>query len=73
MLLAFTFGIVSDRYDTRRGLVRDDAVAFALPFGGLIKVSQQPLIDLRDAMSRAAGDADVSLHVGQIPTAQTGN
>src|SRR5688500_948592 len=26
-MLAFTFGIVTDRYDAKRGLVRDDAVA----------------------------------------------
>ena len=26
-MLAFTFSIVSDRYDTRKALVRDDAIA----------------------------------------------
>ena len=54
-ILAFTFGIVAERYDARKALVRDDANAIrttCLPAsldrpGGYIRVTQQPLVDLQ--------------------------
>ena len=83
-MLGFTFGILSERYDAKRALVREEALPFAppgsdrisfrkriaprlrpcccsmsldRPDSGVIKVSQQPLIDLHDSIAAAAARA----------------
>ena len=61
-MLAFTFGLAASRFDDRRQVVLDEANAIGTtylilivgldrPGKGLLRVSQQSMIDLRNSMS----------------------